>query len=325
MNFNWQKFAKINIFDKKKTLSIIKWIWIIVIIFISFFYFYSRRESAIFWLRKIPVYRILISSILLFIGKLLIAKVIHYTVKSENWHPTYIELLEIISITEPGKYIPGGIWHFLGRYGIYKLRSMSVNEIAKVIFFENFWLISSSITLGGTLIYIYKFESISNLISLPDIPYLAHISSLIWILLWFLIIYIINNFGYFKNYQGKIKLFVLIVSNIFIWIIIGTSFYVLFENIRFEQSVFFIGGYALSWVTGYLSIFAPGGIGIREGMLTLLLSNKVEKESVVMIASVHRMIWILIDVIFGLFFSLRKKVIKKDFIDNNKTTVNNLD
>ena len=45
-------------------------------------------------------------------------------------------------------------------------------------------------------------------------------------------------------------------------------------------------------VVGYIMLFAPGGIGVREGMLTLTLSEFMSPEVALVIAIAQR-IWTL--------------------------------
>ena len=56
-----------------------------------------------------------------------------------------------------------------------------------------------------------------------------------------------------------------------------------------------IAGYIISWVLGFVVPGAPGGIGIREMVLTLLVGSVVGKELVLTIALIHRFITIVGD------------------------------
>jgi hypothetical protein len=47
-----------------------------------------------------------------------------------------------------GKYLPGGIWHFAGKFGIYKVMGISTKATTQAIIYENIWLLSSATIVG---------------------------------------------------------------------------------------------------------------------------------------------------------------------------------
>jgi uncharacterized membrane protein YbhN (UPF0104 family) len=59
----------------------------------------------------------------------------------------------------------------------------------------------------------------------------------------------------------------------FAWQVFGLAFFLLVRGVdRQFPWVAAAGVYATAWVVGYLSIFTPAGLGVREGMLVALLS-----------------------------------------------------
>mgnify|MGYP007090168503 CR=1 FL=1 len=61
-----------------------------------------------------------------------------------------------------------------------------------------------------------------------------------------------------------------------------------------------IGAFSVSWAIGYSTVFAPGGIGIREIVLTALLGNFFPVQQIVTYAAVHRLLWTGAEVVLGL-------------------------
>ena len=51
----------------------------------------------------------------------------------------------------------------------------------------------------------------------------------------------------------------------------------------------------LCWVVGYIVLLAPGGLGVREGMLTLTLSEFLSPEIALTIAIIQRVWFILVE------------------------------
>ena len=57
---------------------------------------------------------------------------------------------------------------------------------------------------------------------------------------------------------------------IFIWLAFGLSFWLVFPpDAGYLAQV--VGAFSLSWLAGYVAFFAPGGIGVREVLLAVLL------------------------------------------------------
>ena len=101
-----------------------------------------------------------------------------------------------------------------------------------------------------------------------------------------------------------------ICFSIICWSISGTV-------IDAKQFMYFINCYILAWVVGYCIPGAPGGIGVRELVIILLVQNTVNSDLVVLTALIHRIVTILGDlsgygISRGIKTYLRKKNFKKD-------------
>ena len=60
-----------------------------------------------------------------------------------------------------------------------------------------------------------------------------------------------------------------------------------------------IFGYSISWVVGYIMIFAPGGIGIREGALVWIFSGLFPTEEIIIYSTVHRFLFVVVEIVLG--------------------------
>jgi len=107
--------------------------------------FTSIKVEVINLLKQIDVWRIVLSLILLLIGKAFLVKLVQYSVNCEGWYPTYPEILGVYGLSSLGKYLPGGIWHFVGRFGIYKMNGLSAKASTRSMILENIWDIATRI------------------------------------------------------------------------------------------------------------------------------------------------------------------------------------
>ena len=89
---------------------------------------------------------------------------------------------------------------------------------------------------------------------------------------------------------------------------IATLIIVLNVEMSIREVYILLGAFILSWIVGFIVPGAPGGIGIREFVITLLLPMGMNAQMVLFGVVVYRLINIIGD-IFGLLFTatLKKK------------------
>ena len=56
----------------------------------------------------------------------------------------------------------------------------------------------------------------------------------------------------------------------------------------------------LSWVVGYFAVISPGGLGIREGMMLLMLNNVVSVQTALIFPLVSRVMYLIAEALLGL-------------------------
>jgi hypothetical protein len=89
-----------------------------------------------------------------------------------------------------------------------------------------------------------------------------------------------------------------------VWILLGTSFAILLPINDLTLMPLAMGGFGLSWVAGYVAIFAPGGVGIREATLTALMAAALPPESAIVYAAINRILWVIVESALGLIARL---------------------
>ena len=115
------------------------------------------------------------------------------------------------------------------------------------------------------------------------------------------------------SYFNLLKLLFGFVLN---WMIAGWGFYFLAKSIAPEinasQFLYLTGLFGLSVFIGMVSLFAPSGIGVREGILVLGLTPILSAQSAVVISLVAR-IWSMIpEVLLAVFAMLIEKFKKAE-------------
>ncbi len=97
---------------------------------------------------------------------------------------------------------------------------------------------------------------------------------------------------------------------LFLWTFLGIAFFVFIKSltpVSISQLPVVTGTYAVAWSIGFLSIITPSGLGVREGVLSLLLTSVLPPATATLVALLSRL-WtlstelILIGMAFGLYW-----------------------
>lgn len=172
------------------------------------------------------------------------------------------------------RYIPGTVWGYVSRsvwlkneFGIdYSLANIgSILEVLTIIF-GNIIVVA----IGGT-----SDLPLNQRIILISVSLLMPI--IFGLVIWYVINYKQKSILVFKINLKKLRLLNWITSVCLCsgtWIIFGTSLAVLYKSVFPEfdslslSSIFHLAAsYNLSWLVGFLILFIPSGLGIREFML----------------------------------------------------------
>jgi glycosyltransferase 2 family protein len=293
----------------KKLLSFI------IIIIISYFLLKTLLDNWQEFIINTENFRIIpliLSLILLFIFYTIHSIIWKSIIKKLGYKISIKEAIKIRAISEIGRYAPGKVWHFLGRtYFSNKLGIPKTTTLTSLAI-ETLSMIASA----GAIFLLFS----PNIIEINILPILLLLLVGLIILRSKKFSDIVNNFlikkGKIKN---KIKLNIPLKTLIPIlfsygvsWIIIGGSLLLtiksLFPEIDYSTILSISGIFAISWVIGYISFLTPGGIGIREGTMTILLSSYMPQSIAIIVPILFRIITIISELFMVLITSKIKLI-----------------
>jgi uncharacterized membrane protein YbhN (UPF0104 family) len=225
------------------------------------------------------------------------------------------ETVESWFYSQLGKYLPGKIWLFLGRIYSYKARGKSKKSISVALYFEMVTvLMAGGLIFLASLIFfgeIWEFYSWRQpgwliLLSLLGLVFL-HPSVLQKILNWVLVPLNREPVSLSISYLDVLSiLFICIVA----WLVGGLGFYLFVDSIypvAPQYILFLTGALAISSTLGLIAIFAPGGLGVREGALVYLLSFMMATPVAVIISILTRLWMTLIEIgLIGVIYLFNK-------------------
>jgi len=196
---------------------------------------------------------------------------------------SYLKLFKVWFFTNLGKYLPGKVWQFLGM--IYMLEKEGVpkkNSFSTGVLAQAFSVISGlfiSVLFLGANLYSQFFSANPGLMAGFVVVSLA----ILMLLCYPKVLEKIVNLGLRILKKEKITLD-LSVKDVIIyllfyslsWLLFGLAFLIFVKAMTqadFNMYPILTGAFAFSLNIGFLALFTPGGIGVREGILVFLLSS----------------------------------------------------
>lgn len=218
------------------------------------------------------------------------------------------QVFKVYAKANVGKYLPGNVMHFAGRNLLGSRLGWKHSDILISTLLEIMFAFASSCIISIILSYsrfieimqsVWEQAKGSNLL----IPALALGAVLVAIAVWLVI----------KNDRVREKLefirkpgfWLLFVKAFLIYILYfmipGTILVLIYQGIlglevTISSIVTIISASVLSWLAGFITIGAPGGLGVRESILLLMLGSLYGRGNTLVAALIHRLISILGDV-----------------------------
>lgn len=285
---------QVNIKTALKTL----W-WVVVLCFI-FFFLLGNLHRVVDVVKLLPIDIIVYSLLSLTTGKLLLVAIMHQSLLHYKVNFLFSQSFSIYNITQLGKYIPGSIWQFVGKIGMYKSAGLDNKTIRDTILLETFWVVFSAFIFGLLLISFTQYQLLITLTKkIPLIILLAILGTTLFLLL---LPQLNHHRKRLHDYCRRLLFTPLsFITALLIWLVLGFAFWITLTPFSVSEIglVFIIGLYAFSYAIGFAVPFAPAGIGIRESVLVLGLAPFLDINTAIILAALNRVFYIFIEIILA--------------------------
>jgi len=239
---------------------------------------------------------------------------------------SFRETIESWFYSQLGKYLPGKVWLLLSRFYSYDSKGMSRKRISVALYLE-----TAAVIVAAGLIFLAAlifFKEMGPFYS--GRPFWGLVLAFILLAFIFLHPKVLQKILNWILVQFKKEpiplpisyfhilwiLFVCVVS----WGVGGIGFYLFVDSVYPVSSnyiLFLTGALAISSILGLIAIFAPGGLGVREGALVYLLSFMMATPVAVIISILTRIWMTLIEIgLIGMIYllgQLQKQEKKKTY------------
>jgi glycosyltransferase 2 family protein len=293
---------------KKRILEIAKWVWIALVFIAAGYYLISHWQNVAGYFQTIPLINLVAGAIALAGAKIILVALSKFALDSEaeGAGMPFRQVFQIVAVTQLGKYIPGGIWHFVGRINAYTNQNASIKKSTWILVKETYWLLSGALLFGALAgIHSGPNGGLLTRVGIQLNPTWLVVTTLVLVCAWPISIIVFDRlFSRKRKPLSSGKIIQLIIIQVAAWALLGISFVMTNPVIQANTILLQMSVYSFSWALGYVVIFAPGGIGIREGAITFLLAGTMGTDNILIYSTVHRFLYVIIEVLLGVVAGL---------------------
>jgi glycosyltransferase 2 family protein len=190
---------------------------------------------------------------------------------------THLRSAGIFLQAQLGKYIPGSVWQYAGRAAVARSQGLPVRPVAVSLPIE---FAASGVAAGAMGAFLLGWWGAlvvgAAAIVLVVVERPARVRSV--------------------AVPATVRATFLYLP---LWLVLGASFWLCaygLVGVPAEDLAFYMGAFAIAWLAGLLAVYAPGGLGVREAVLVALLSGRIGAADALVVAAVHRLILVFVDV-----------------------------
>lgn len=219
---------------------------------------------------------------------------------------SFLSSWTLFQLSELGKYLPGKVGQFVGIAALCRSLDIArVKAIASTLLQLAFQCVLGILIGVPVLLSPEAREFWQNILinllhnSFRSIVFFAVIIGLGTIFIVLLRKRLSSQKVHFQEIMRTLfsfkKLFRLVVIYILLWACVGIGFFLFVKSIypiQMVQLPIILGIYPFAWSIGFLSLITPGGLGVREGILSMFLTTFLPSVTGTLIALLSRL-WII--------------------------------
>jgi len=220
----------------------------------------------------------------------------------------FMEIALIYTKANIYKYVPGNVFQYVGRNELATKRDLKHSDVALSTIIDTIWNLFS---IGAVSVILY-WDGFILWINYQEISKEYIIIAIFILCIFILVAAIIIKKFHIQAVKLQEKLKKLFKKSFYICLIKNFVFYAIqciinsiitfsiFMIISSEDFSFFsfklcLGAILVSWIIGFITPGAPGGLGVRETVLIFLLKGELAEEVILLGVVINRVISIIGD------------------------------
>jgi hypothetical protein len=231
----------------------------------------------------------------------------------------FLESFQQLAIVSVGKYLPGKVGGIIARGSRMTHRGISAQQAAITTLYEQIILLHAAIIVGAAVYAALLPSMFSMLVVILALAGLI-IAKRCFRFAMRTVSWCLKKLG--KPVMGpdprilsNRKYLLLTLGYVSIWILSGLILSFLYVayftvDLTFSLVALIMGANAIAISAGFFAIFAPGGIGIREGIAATILAVQIPLVDAAVLVVLFRFWTIAMDLLAGMFVLLGGPIIR---------------
>ncbi|HXZ96755.1 MAG TPA: lysylphosphatidylglycerol synthase domain-containing protein [Burkholderiales bacterium] len=212
-----------------------------------------------------------------------------------------------LALTTLGKYFPGKVWGMAARATLMKQQGIRVNSTLLATFHEQIIFLHAAVLLSCILVAVLVRTEWAwavgalGILSIPAVmlsqDFMVRLFNFLAPKLWFK--------GQFESWRSipRKSYLVLLLAFLGVWLLSGLAFAAIyFTFFRGDLDARLVSAMLLANAVGntlgFLALFAPGGIGIREAVASGILAGFIPLNDAIMLSLLFRL-WMTLSELLG--------------------------
>jgi hypothetical protein len=282
----------------------LKAIWMVLVTAFVVRYMVKNWDSITDTIRSFSFVVLFGTVVVTIAGKIAVSVHSQLITKVNGREFTFRESFWMYSASDLVKYIPGGLWNALARVRLYTNMGMSATASTKAFALEKYWMVLGALAAGALALTPQGLRGVG----LTDSSIVVLGTRMALVVVWVILIWVGGRF----TGQPIVPLAVLrsLSEQVIMAIFFGLGVWIPLEAVDAGVSpLVAIGAFSMGRGLGYLAVFAPAGIGVREVVTLWALGGSSATSQAMGIALVvNRVMTFVADLAsFGLSFTVKPR------------------
>ncbi len=199
----------------------------------------------------------------------------------------------------PARYLPGGIWHTVGRVMDYRAQGVDARQLSTFVLLENALAAAITLAIGGAIVFATRGSD-----TLGMIAALASVAGVVGLPV---LLVVINARVLGGENRLAVAAYLRSIALVLVFWVGAAAAFLLYLNAFPDStgpysSIEMAGIYLFSWGVGFLAIFAPQGIGVFELVASELMASPIGFMGLAALIAGFRVVVLIADIAVWLIF-----------------------
>lgn len=281
--------------------TIAKWAWVAVVVSVAVVVLAQRWDEVSDAARELSVFWVVTGLGMTMLAKLGLAENARLAAVRSGLPMGFETAARLYNISQLGKYLPGGIWHFVGRAAAYRGMGAAYGRIRDALLTESLWIV------GGAMVTGAMAAGVAVAVGQEAVPVLAAVDTVTrwWLAGGLALAVALTIAGLVWRRRAVVRYARTalptpraVAVQVAVWLVLGGAFWAFARAGAIDlPPAPAVAMFAFAFAIGFLVVFAPAGLGVRDGILVLGLVTYADEAQALVVVLVARAAYVVAELL----------------------------